>query len=660
MDIGEIWQNAINILRDIFQLNRTYSNPLKLPDGPLKYAFEIVYQWSYAVIFVCIISIIISLYRLLRMKLYDTNHRPVLYIVLNTTLIAFCLSVALDDLGFTIFKTITPTIAGITALALFVQNDQKNRRESYERHKEYLRENISSRRDRYSEAIEKIADGGKVKTLAGLRQLNSLAIEWSEDKTISTFDKNNELNNIAIEISDVFRKDTRTKNPSPSLLAINALVTANKLRGYYSPTELDAISRRVSGILWKIINIRLYSQEKEYEKFSFLEKPASWLVPKRVTSRFLINSIYIQTYNFDTDIYNFDFSGSQINAPMDFSGFQGVDFSSTEFHKDFTIKPILYKNYDSYMINNSFLRAKFKELVEFRLTKFLSISNLPLFNETEFNKSVKIIDCVFINKIQHTILAFQKTHFLAIEESICINGSLFYPSVRFTDCTVNNGLFNNNYFLSGLSFKDTSFKKIKLLSNVVNGLSIEEIKDSGNSAKAPKVIIEDSLVRKFCTIKGNCESANIEVKKSHFKGQVKFGNPKWPHHYQHDINISESSFKDIEIVSNTQVSLKDVSVNRLKISSSSKGIQEIVLKNIYKETLFRNYRASEIIIDGSRGIRNLTLEDIKTKILRIKNIDIGLIKNLKLCSIECEELDIDYLNDQEIEEIKNKAKISYP
>lgn len=89
------------------------------------------------------------------MKLYDTNHRPVLYIVLNTTLIAFCLSVALDDLGFTIFKTITPTIAGITALALFVQNDQKNRRESYERHKEYLRENISSRRDRYSEAIEK-------------------------------------------------------------------------------------------------------------------------------------------------------------------------------------------------------------------------------------------------------------------------------------------------------------------------------------------------------------------------------------------------------------------------------------------------------------------------------------------------------------------------
>ena len=667
MDIGEIWQNAINI----FQLNRTYSNPFKLPDGPLKCAFEIVYQWSYAVIFVCIISIIISLYRLLRMKLYDTNHRPVLYIVLNTTLIAFCLSVALDDLGFTIFKTITPTIAGITALALFVQNDQKNRRESYERHKEHLRENISSRRDRYSEAIEKIADGGKVKTLTGLRQLNSLAIEWSEDKSISILDKNNELNNIAIEISDVFRKDTRTKNPTPSLLALNALVTANKLRGYYSPTELDTASRMVSRILWKIIDIRLCSLEKENEKISFLEdpaswlmpkleKPTSWLMPKKVTSRFLINSIYIQIYNFDTNIYNFDFSGSKINTSMDFSGFQGVDFSSTEFHKDFTIKPILYHKYDSYMINNSFLKAKFMEPVEFRLTKFLSISDLPLFNETEFNKSVKIIDCVFINKIQHTILVFQKTHFLAIEDSVCINGSLFYPSVRFANCTVNNGLFSNNYFLSGLSFKDTSFKEIKLLSNVVNGLSIEEIKDSGNSAKVPKIIIEDSLVRKFCTIKGNYESANIEVKKSHFKGQVKFGDSKWPHHYQHDINISESSFKDIEIVSNTQVSLEDVSANILKISSSPKGIQEIVLKNIHKETLFRNYRASEIIIDGSRGIRNLTLEDIKTKILRIKNIDIGLIKNLKLCNIECEELDIDYLNDQEIGEIKNKAKISYP
>lgn len=498
-----------------------------------------------------------------------------------------------------------------------------------------------------------------------------MAIEWSEDKSISILDKNNKLNNIAIEISDVFRKDTRTKNPTPSLLALNALVTANKLRGYYSPTELDTASRMVSRILWKIIDIRLCSLEKENEKISFLEdpaswlmpkleKPTSWLMPKKVTSRFLINSIYIQIYNFDTNIYNFDFSGSKINTSMDFSGFQGVDFSSTEFHKDFTIKPILYHKYDSYMINNSFLKAKFMEPVEFRLTKFLSISDLPLFNETEFNKSVKIIDCVFINKIQHTILVFQKTHFLAIEDSVCINGSLFYPSVRFANCTVNNGLFSNNYFLSGLSFKDTSFKEIKLLSNVVNGLSIEEIKDSGNSAKVPKIIIEDSLVRKFCTIKGNYESANIEVKKSHFKGQVKFGDSKWPHHYQHDINISESSFKDIEIVSNTQVSLEDVSANILKISSSPKGIQEIVLKNIHKETLFRNYRASEIIIDGSRGIRNLTLEDIKTKILRIKNIDIGLIKNLKLCNIECEELDIDYLNDQEIGEIKNKAKISYP
>lgn len=656
MDIGEIWQNAINI----FQLNRTYSNPFKLPDGPLKCAFEIVYQWSYFIIFISAIFILISFFRLLRIKLYDGNHRPVLYIVLHTTLIAFCLSVALDDLGFTIFKTVTPTIAGITALAIFVQNDQKNRRESYERLKEYKRDNISSRRDRYSEAIEKIADGGKVKTLAGLRQLNSLAIEWSEDKSISVFDKNNELNNIAIEISDVFRKDARIKNPSPSLLAINALVTANKLRGYYSPTELRFTRRQVSRILWKIIDIRLSSQEKENEKISFREKPASWLMPKEFTSSLLVNSIYIQVYNFDTDIYNFDFSGSQINTSMDFSGFQGVNFSSTEFHKDFTIKPILCREHDSYMINNSFSKAKFKEPVEFRLTKFLSISNLPLFNETEFNKSIKIIDCVFINKIQYTALVFQKTYFLALEESVCINGSLFYPSVRFADCVINNGLFNNNYFLSGLSFKGTSFKEIRLLSTLVNGLSIEEIKDSGNGTKVPKIIIEDSVVRKICTIKGNYESANIEVKKSHFKGQAKFGDPEMPHHYQHDINISESSFKNLEIVSNTRVSLKDVSVKNLKISSSSEGVQAIVLKNIYKETSFRNYRASEIIIDCSMGVRNLTIEDVKTKILRIKNIDIRQIKNLKLCNIECEELDIDYLNNQEVEKIKNKAKISYP
>ncbi|WP_141754533.1 hypothetical protein [Rothia sp. HMSC066G02] len=656
----------MKLYKEILLNTDSYSNPFKLPDGLIKNIFQLISEYSTPIIILCAIGILVSFCSLFSNKYsfldksFGTSSYSIAWISVFTVLAAFCLSVSFEDLGFTIFKTIVPTTAGFTALALLAQNDQKNRRESYERHKEYVRDNISNRRDRYSEAIEKIADGGKVKTLAGLRQLNSLAIEWSEDKSISTFDKNNELNNIAIEISDVFRKDTRTKNPSPSLLAINALVTANKLRGYYSPTELDTVSRLVSRILWKIIDERLSSQENENEKISFLEKPASWIIPKEVASRFLINSIYIQIYNFDTDTYNFDFSGSKINTPIDFSGFQGVDFSSTEFHKNFTIKPILYHKHDSYMINNSFSRAKFKELVEFRLTKFLSISDLPLFNETEFNKSVKIIACVFINKIQYTLLVFQKTHFLASEKSVCINGSLFYPSVRFSDCTINNGLFNNNYFLSGLSFKDTSFKEIELHSTVVNGLSIEEIKDSGNSAKVPKIIIEDSLVRNFCTIKGNVESANIEVKKSHFKGQVKFGDSKMPHHYQHDINISGSLFKDLEIVSNTQVSLKDVSVNSLKISSSSKGIQEIALKNIHRETLFGNYRASEIIIDGSRGIRNLTLEDIKTKILRIKNIDIGLIKNLKLCNIECEELDIDYLNNQEIEEIKNRAKISCP
>lgn len=663
MSIGEIFENAINIFVDIFKLNRIYSNPFNLPDGPLKIIFEIIYQWSYVIIFLCTMSMVISFLCLLRMKLYSGNHRPVLYIVLNITLIAFCLSVALDDLGFTIFKTVTPTIAGITALAIFVQNDQKNRRESYERLKEYVRGNISSRRDRYSEAIERIADGGKVKTLAGLRQLNSLAIEWSEDKSVSIFDKNIELNNIAIEISDVFRKDTRNINPTPSLLALNVLVTANKLRGYYSPAGLDITSRGVSRILWKIIDMRLSSQEssheKENKKISHREKPATWLMPKKVTSRFLINSIYIQTYNFDTNIYNFDFSKSKLNNPMNFSGFQGVDFSSAEFHKDFTIKPIFYHKYDSYMINNSFLGAKFKELVEFRLTKFLSTSNLPLFDETEFNKSVKIISCVFINKIQYTRLIFQKTSFLALEESLCVNESLFYPSVSFANCTINNGLFNNNYFLSGLSFKGTSFKEIKLLSSVVNGLSIEEIEDSRNSTKIPEIMIKDSLVRKFCTIKGNCESANIEVKKSHFKGQVKFGDSKMPHHYQHDINISESSFKELEIVSNTQVSLKDVSVNVLKIYSSSEGIQEISLENIHKKPPLGKSKSSKIIIYMSKDMKYLTLKNIKTELLSIKNIDKSQLKILNLHNIECEKLEIDSLTDQELKDIKNKAKTSF-
>ncbi len=61
----------------------------------------------------------------------------------------------------------------------------------------------------------------------------------------------------------------------------------------------------------------------------------------------------------------------------------------------------------------------------------------------------------------------------------------------------------------------------------------------------------------------------------------------------------------------------------------------------------------------SKDMKYLTLKNIKTELLSIKNIDKSQLKILNLHNIECEKLEIDSLTDQELKDIKNKAKTSF-
>lgn len=159
----------MKLYKEILLNTDSYSNPFKLPDGLIKNIFQLISEYSTPIIILCAIGILVSFCSLFSNKYsfldksFGTSSYSIAWISVFTVLAAFCLSVSFEDLGFTIFKTIVPTTAGFTALALLAQNDQKNRRESYERHKEYVRDNISNRRDRYSEAIEKIATEEKLK-----------------------------------------------------------------------------------------------------------------------------------------------------------------------------------------------------------------------------------------------------------------------------------------------------------------------------------------------------------------------------------------------------------------------------------------------------------------------------------------------------------------
>ena len=115
----------------------SYSNPFKLPDGLIKNIFQLISENFTLIIILCAVVILVSFCLLIRSKFFGTSSYSIIWIAAFTVLAAFCLSVSLEDLGFTIFKTIVPTVAGFTALALLIQNDQKNRREASDRYNEY-------------------------------------------------------------------------------------------------------------------------------------------------------------------------------------------------------------------------------------------------------------------------------------------------------------------------------------------------------------------------------------------------------------------------------------------------------------------------------------------------------------------------------------------
>ena len=170
-------------------VNENYENKFNLPDGIIKFIVNSI-QFIFPIILIsCVVVISISFWKLLTAKTYEKNTWPTLLLVTSITFLAFCLSVSLNDLDFTIFKTIVPTVAGITALALFLQNDQKNRMELNDRHKEYRNSIIIDRRNRHSDAIKTINTGREKNIQVGLRQLRSLLIEWLQDNPSNKYEK---------------------------------------------------------------------------------------------------------------------------------------------------------------------------------------------------------------------------------------------------------------------------------------------------------------------------------------------------------------------------------------------------------------------------------------------------------------------------------------
>lgn len=623
--------------------HENYENKFNLPDGIIKTTVNTIQFISPTIFLICITLILFSFWKLIRAKTYEKNTWPTLLLVISITFFAFCLSISLNDLGFTIFKTIVPTVAGITAIALFLQNDQKNRMELNDRNKEYRKSLLIDRRNRYSEAVNLINSGREEGAIDGIRQLNSLLSDWSQDSSIDNSEINTEIDNITGKLSDTFRKHTKFKVKNPSQVEEDILSIISQLRGGYDPKGPRSSGRRTK--MWAKIDERLYIKNLNITDMKKKEeKPTKWPMNRPYSIRSLSSSI-------DGKIYKFNLRNSKINHPINLPGFQELDFIGVNFYREFIIKPECIGKYDAYLIDTKFNDSTFHGPVEYKLTKFLFRSNESSFSGVTFMEPTSFESCIFLSAFFNPYaFEIEKSNFQAIHNSLNISDSIFYLPFGIKNSSVPDVIFSRNYITSSMHISKVQTNRIYFDECNLKSLRIDRIIRINENI--PEVTIKDSTVQGETVIRDDYSGSTLDIKveKSSFKKSSIFGDTgSYP---ANKVHISSSSFSELNISASLSATVEDISVNKLTISVGNESELDITIQNI------RN-KVSEIIIGSSYAqIRSLHLNNMHAKKIRFIEVNFSQIEEIELKSVKYKEMHFEsctfYDPDQE-EEIKRLA-----
>ena len=585
-----------------------HSNPFKLPDGLIKTIFQLISEYFTLIIILCFVVILISFYFLIRSKFYGTSSYSILWIASFTVIAAFCLSVSFEDLGFTIFKTIIPTVGGFTAVALLIQNDQKNRREARDRFNEYIKSLHIDRRNRHSNASQKISEGGDLNIVNGLQQLAPLHEEWSQDN-FALPQKDIEAQNIADEISEVFNRHAKFKNNHPSPIESTVFRIISDLRGQPISGKLP----RVRKFMWNRVENQIESIKYHGNISCFIKRLGIRSIRKATDFLFHIGSTSIFN-SIKKNKYTFHIENSEINTHIDLPGFNGLNLKNSNFHNYLKIRPRDERVLDAYIVNVDFSGSTFNAPINFYLTKFLHTSNQSPFTGTIFESPIEFSSCMFVEGIGG--IRFENTQFKSTNKSLVIKNSFFYPSLFIEKSKITDGSFTNTRFSKDITIKQTSFKNLYFGSCDMKSLSIELIKNS-NPNNTPRICIDKSIMGKECIIRGNDVSPEVDIDGSFFSKKTTLGEN--PHHPLYSVKTSESSYADLYISASQSVEIYDCITKNINIYVPTGGMRSINIEKLKVKGL--PFAKPSISIHGSSNpINKLTLKDIRAKNITLHNI----------------------------------------
>lgn len=488
-----------------------------------------------------------------------------------------------------------------------------------------------------------------------------------------------------------FKKNTNVKNDKFSSIEETILSIANAVRGGYIPATAEpgiasicnfqvrrwtqlliillrtALYKEISckpiqeriirtkpktiHYLQRVIDERLIAQDSSNNRELFNEKnPPIFNKAISIPTKFPISqpSVFCHIGNSfnENNLISFNFRNAKICFPIEFSGFQEVDFAESDFYFTFTIKPDYQNTPDAYLIDTHFQGSTFHSSTSFILTKFLFTSSKTPFSNVTYMDSATFKSCIFLSTLlfPHE-LAIKDCDFQGRGYSLAIEDSLFYVPLSLQDSSIPKMKLSKNYYAFETTIAEVESEQIKIESCNLKSLSIKKIKQIHEDI--PEIKIKNSTVQQKTKIDSNID---IHVNESHFKKKSIFGYAGA--HPVNKVNISKSVFSELEISAGSEIEIQGLSVEKLDIIVGTNSTIDVSLQGILGV-------ASEFTIDGSRGqIRSLRLNNIYVKKIHFRNIDFSQIEYTRLDNVQCREFQFNGCtldSPHQEEEIKHSA-----
>ena len=336
--------------------------------------------------------------------------------------LAFLLPIALnsgfgkDDDGRVLRQLILYTTGGVLGVITLGENHRKNNQEKEKNENDHTRQVYAERRNRYTKAVEQLADEKATVRLGGIYTLVGLVDEWLADDTLVAEEQQKEgqviINNLCSYIRSPFALASKT----------------NTLQSDTAPSDYagDFIADQAA-----------LHEEQDVRRAIFNEMSNRSSIVTKVARNKVSIASGAWTY------FEFDFSRAPIFYPLNDLTIEKANFSSCRFYGEASFLNTVFTQ------EANFRRAVFTQNADFSRTRFTHNAD---FSRTTFAQNARFWNATFA---QNTIF-----NWVTFTQDITFSEATFFQNSTFSWANfIQNASFSEAIFTQEADFSWAIFAK---------------------------------------------------------------------------------------------------------------------------------------------------------------------------------------------------------